>query len=416
MNNYEINPLEDLLSAKKDHTVDPRPDFFKLSNEVEQKKLHDLLNTTKDISIIDTYDTQLKELFVLNNPWLHLNHEQRDKEFEQYRNHHYQDKEEWKAGVWVYLPWRNVLIHTLEDDGYQQVRTARNRNLITPEEQKKFYNSVIGIAGQSVGNSVTLSIVQTGGGKHMRLADPDTLELTNLNRIRGSIAEITNYKVYMAARQIYELDPYAKLDLFTDGLTEENIEKFFDGPPKLDIVIDEIDQLGMKIRIRQEAKKRGIPVVMAADNGESGVLDVERYDLDPNIPLFHGRAGDDIADRVLGKQPPLPIIGKIIGEELIGFDILERRVQESLLEIGKSIPTWPQLGSAALLNGALVAATVRRIVTGQSVTDNRVNASVLSWLVPGYDSSEQVEQRKRETLDFAETYNKSIDEFLKKLG
>jgi len=167
------------------------------------------------------------------------------------------------------------------------------------------------------------------------LADPDTLELTNLNRIRGSIADLTAPKVRMTAQQVYELDPFAKLDLFPKGITEENIERFFDGPPRLDIVVDEVDNLGMKIRLREEAKKRRVPVVMATDNGDSGILDIERHDLYDDILLFHGRAGNNIAKRVLGKRLPLPIVGKIIGEELVGFDIVEERMQNSLLEIGK---------------------------------------------------------------------------------
>jgi len=399
----------------EDHT-EPKPVFFNLSQEADREQLSHLLDQNPATKVIDTYDGQLKEVFVLENPWLHLNKPQRDQEFVSYRADHYAGRPEWQAGVWVYLSWRHVLLHVLDDANYQKVRTARNRNLITAAEQETFYNSTIGIAGQSVGNSCALTIVQTGGGKRLRLADNDTLELTNLNRIRGSIAEITSLKVHMSARQIYELDPYADLELFTDGLTEANIEKFFDGPPKLDVVVDEIDQLGMKIRIRQEAKKRGIPVVMAADNGDSGVLDIERHDLEDDIELFHGRAGSDLADRVLKQDPPLPIIGRIIGEELIGFDIHEERMLESLLEIGKSIPTWPQLGSAAALNGVLVATAVRKIITGQPLENNRAVASMSELLVPGYNEPDHKAKRQQLIDTFVQKSDEALEQLKKKLG
>lgn len=404
--------LTELIKPTKERTH-YLPQLYNLTEEADRDTLQSVLQKHPHTKVIDTYDGQLKELFVLDNPSLHIQPEKRDAAFEPYRKEHYGNKPEWQAGTWAYLPWRHTLLHILDDAGYQQVRTARNKNLITDKEQKTFYNSVIGVAGQSVGNSCALSIVQTGGGKHMRIADPDTLELTNLNRIRGSIAEITNLKVKMTARQIYELDPYAKLELFKDGITEENIEAFFDGPPKLDIVIDEIDDLGLKIRMRQEAKKRGIPVVMATDNGDSGILDIERHDLDKDVPFFHGRAGKDIADRVLNKDLPLPVVGKIIGEELVGYDIAEPSMQDSLLQIGKSIPTWPQLGTAAALNGAIVAVAVRKILTRQPVVSNRANISVPQWLVPNYMSEEQIEGRKKKTKEFANEYDHAIGAFLK---
>jgi hypothetical protein len=408
-----MKPLSQRLQPTDFGGVEPEPIFFDLKESEDQARLEELLDKEPQLAIIDTYETQLKEFFVLQNPPLHIMHEQRDKEFAVFRDQRYGSGEAWQAGKWIYLSWRNVLLHILDDAEYQQVRTGRNRNLITKEEQEKYYNSTIGIAGLSVGNSVALALVLTGGGKHLKLADPDTLELTNLNRIRGSVAELTAPKVYMTARQIYELDPYANITLYTDGLTEDNIEDFFEG---LDVMIDEIDQLGMKIRIRQEAQKRKIPVVMAADNGDSGILDVERHDLEDNIPVFHGRAGEDLPDRVLNKQIPLPQIGRIIGEELIGYELTEPRMQQSLLAMGKEIPTWPQLGGAALLNGVAVAATVRKILTNQPVIDNRAVLSLSSWLIPGYESPEQVAQRKEETAKFAAAYNARIDAFLKKFG
>lgn len=73
---------------------------------------------------------------MLHNPALHMNPPERDKQFAEYRKEHYGANPEWQAGTWVYLPWRHTLLHILEDDGYQEVRTGRNRNLITVGEQR----------------------------------------------------------------------------------------------------------------------------------------------------------------------------------------------------------------------------------------------------------------------------------------
>lgn len=389
--------LADKLKPTRFQVEIPKPLFLDLSKVADQQKVEQLLKDQPEVTIIDTYEQQLAELFVVEHPWLYLDPPKRAV-----------GKEDWQMGVWAYLPWRNVLLHLLPDADYQRVRTARNRDLITAEEQQKYYNSTIGIAGLSVGNSCALAIVLTGGGKRMRLADPDTLELTNLNRIRGSIAELTQPKVYMTARQIYELDPYAELELHPEGLTEENISKFFDGPPKLDVVIDEIDNIGMKVRIRQEAHKRGIPVVMAADNGDGGILDVERHDQKKSIPPFHGRAGKDIAKKVVGKKLPLPVVGQIITEDLLGAGNITDRVQQSLLQIGSKLPTWPQLGGAAVLNGVAVAATVRKILNGQPVVAKRALLSLESWLIPGYMGSVQRGRRRKQTKEFLRQFHRLL--------
>lgn len=390
----------------------PRPEFFALGHVTDSAKFDQLRQTMPHLAVIDTYEQQLLELFVLNHPWLQMDPGAKEKEFRAYRDNHYGQNEPQQAGVWVYLPWRQTVLHLLADDDYQVVRTGRNRNLINAEEQKKFYDSTVGIAGLSVGNSCAVALALTGGCKRMRLADPDVLELTNLNRIRGSIADLTKLKVHMTAQQIYELDPYADLTLFSDGLTEENIEQFFDGPPRLDVVIDEMDSLGLKVRIREEAQKRRTPVIMGADVNNGSVLDIERHDLEEGIVPFHGRAGTAIADRVVGKKLPLPLIGQIITEEIIGADLISARMQESLLEIGKSIPTWPQLGNAALINGAVIAMAVRHIILGQPLIADRAVIAPESSLIPGYTDESEINRRQMQTNAFLETYQQLIQTIL----
>jgi CheY-like chemotaxis protein len=198
--------------------------------------------------------------------------------------------------------------------------------------------------------------------------------------------------------------------MFTDGITEDNLQEFCDG---LDVMVEEIDNLEMKIRLRQEAQARKIPIVMATDNGDSGVIDIERHDLDDNIPPFHGRGGDDIAERVVGKKLPLPAIGQIIGGELLGYDLSEERTVRSLLEIGRSIPTWPQLGSAATLNGAVVSVAVRRILTGQPLIDNRANISVPALLEPGYTDEATTQQRLKTIHELGDKFNEIVQQILK---
>lgn len=393
--------LSDRLQPTPFSIIAPQPTLFRLGNEFDQKRVEELLGANPDTIIIDTYQDQLEELFSLDHPDLYTQPETLAEEFKKYLKAYYGTKPKWQFGVWAHLPWRQTLLHLLESVEFRRVRTARNRNLITEEEQRVYYNATIGIAGLSVGNSCALALVLSGGGRRLHLADPETLKLTNLNRIRGSVADLTAPKVHLSARQIYELDPYAELALFPDGITDANVTAFFDGPPKLDILIDEVDNAAIKLRLREEAKKRRIPVIMAADNGDGGILEVERYDLNENLEPFHGRVSQPSADTM-----KLPTIGNILTDDFLQTEDIAPRMKQSLLEIGTSIPIWPQLGTAALLNGMAVATVVRKILTKQPVTEERVFLTPDAWLVPGYGSPEAIAQRQQENEAFVAEFTK----------
>ena len=83
-------------------------------------------------------------------------------------------------------------------------------------------------------------------------------------------------KAVLAARRIAELDPYLTVRVFTAGLTDDTVNEFLDG---LDVVVEECDSLDMKAMVREEARARRLPVLMATS--DRGLVDVERFDLDP---------------------------------------------------------------------------------------------------------------------------------------
>lgn len=375
-----------------------KPTIFNLSVAADQTAVQALFDSGNIQTVSDDYEEQVRELFAINNP-----SQVYQPDFAAKMAAHF---EELKAkmplseqGRWVYYPWLSTVVHVLEDDDFQKVRTARNKNLINEEEQKKFYNAVIGIGGLSVGNSVALAIVLQGGGKHIRLADFDHLALSNTNRVRAGVQNLGIRKVEVTARQIYELNPYAEVELFSEGLTPEAIEKFVVGGPKLDVIIDELDNIAIKYLIREQAKKHSLPVVMAADNGDNAVVDIERYDQDPNLAFFQGRLGNVTYDEL--KSLDKFGIGKTITKH-IGPENITQRMQESLLEMGKTIVSWPQLGGAAWINGAAVAYCVRKIVNGEPLESNRSLVSLDEKLIPDYNSPEAKKQRD----DIADSFRK----------
>ncbi len=314
--------------------------------------------------VVDDYAEQLRELFFIQNPTLAFQPDKAPKELPD------------PGSVWIYYPWLNTLVRILPEHEFYLVRTARNRNLITAEEQVKYYNSTIGIGGLSVGSNIAFALALQGGGKHMKLADMDHLALSNTNRIITSVTNLGLPKVVMAARMIYEINPYAEIELFSEGLTEKNIETFFDG---LDVMVDELDSFPIKYKIRELCKKYRIPLVQAADNGDNGVVDIERYDLDPQPEFFHGRLGNISYEKFLhmNKFETGEMITRLVDPKNV-----TKRMLASLAEMGKTIVSWPQLGGAAMLNGAAVAYCVRKIICGEPLESNRALISLDEKLIP----------------------------------
>lgn len=392
--------LEKILGEKFQGIIASTPQIFNLGQEKDCAVVRELFVAHKIQYVVDDYREQQHELFAVNNPTM-VYAPDFEKKFDDYFKKLQSELPLWQHGRWIYFPWTFSLTHLLEDVDFQMVRTARNKNLINKEEQEKYYNSVIGIGGLSVGSSVVSSIVLQGGGRYFRIADFDRVALSNTNRIRVGVQNLGLLKSEMMARQIYEMNPYATVELFSEGITRENIGKFFEGPPKLDIVIDELDNLAIKYLIRQKARKHKLAVVMAADNGDNAVVDIERYDLNPDTPFFQGRLGDITYEelRSLDKFG----IGKTITKH-IGPENVTPRMRESLLEMGKTIVSWPQLGGAALLNGAAVAYCVRKILNGQPLKNNRALISLDEKLIPNYDSPSEKKKRTEAAEEFKKMF------------
>ena len=389
--------FERTLQALSKRTYPSQRRLFDLSKARDRDAFVQLVKKGDIRSVSDDFEEQHRELYAIRNPALAHN-TSFDAAFERHYAELAGEKALWQQGKWVFFPWRAQATHVLDEPEFFAVRTARNRNLIAEEEQRRYYEATVGICGLSVGSSLAVALALQGGAKRMKLADFDRLALSNTNRIAAGADRLGVKKVEIAARAIYELNPYAELELYPDGLTPKNIAAFFEG---LDIVADEVDDLSIKYLIREQARRRRIAVVMGADNGDNAVLDVERYDLDPDTPFFHGTMGEMSYEslRGLGRFDTGRLITKLVGPENV-----TERMQQSLLEMGKTIVSWPQLGGAAMLNGAALACCIRRIICGQPLFSDRAIVSLDEKLIPGYDTPEQADRRKSVSEEFARMF------------
>jgi molybdopterin/thiamine biosynthesis adenylyltransferase len=271
-------------------------------------------------------------------------------------------------GTWAFYPWSRRLVHLLPAPLHRELRFDRNRYAITPEEQRRLAALRVAVAGLSVGRAVVSTMAHEGIGGELRLADFDVLDLSNLNRVTGGVADIGTSKVVLAAREVAELDPYIRVVAFPRGVEETTVAEFV---ADVDVIVDECDDLEMKVRLREHARAARRPVVMATSH--RGMLDVERFDRDPQRPLFHGLLGDVSSAQLGGltTKQKVPYVIRILDPAS-----LTDRAAASLVEVKETVSTWPQLASDVALGGAMVANVVRRIALGGFTASGRFYADL----------------------------------------
>jgi molybdopterin/thiamine biosynthesis adenylyltransferase len=273
---------------------------------------------------------------------------------------------------WAYYPWRRAVVSVLGPRAFRRARLDRNRNLISTEEQDRLGGVRVGIAGLSVGHVIAHTLAAQGLCGELRLADFDRLELPNLNRVPATLFDLGVNKATVAARRIAELDPYLPVRVLPAGLTSQSLAEFLDG---LDIVVEECDSLDIKVLLREEARARGLPVLMATSH--RGLIDVERYDLEPSRPVLHGLLGEVDAAALSGLTVPqkIPYVLRLI--DVAG---LSARGAASLVELGHSLSTWPQLAGDVAAGAGAVATAVRRIGLGEHLASGRVSVDIAAAL------------------------------------
>ncbi|MCV7088944.1 Rv1355c family protein [Mycobacterium interjectum] len=285
---------------------------------------------------------------------------------------------------WAYYPWRRTVVAVLGPRGFRALRLDRNRNNITHEEQARLGSLTIGVAGLSVGHVIAHTLALQGLCGSLRLADFDHLELSNLNRVPATVFDLGLNKAHVAARRIAELDPYQAVDVFAAGVTADTVDAFLDG---LDIVVEECDSLDMKVALRMAARDRHIPVLMATS--DRGRVDVERFDHEPERPILHGLLGELNIELL----PGMSIREKI--PYMLRYDEAERvsaRTAASLVEIDRSLSTWPQLASDVIVGASALAEAVRRIGLGEELKSGRCRID-MGWELDQLDEVETAQLR-----------------------
>lgn len=391
----------DFLSAavKKGYVDESRasaPIMFDMNASGASENMREFLKTPPaGLEIVDNYDEQYAELLLSKNAHLYrANLEVQQASIRPLLEEHYAGKKPWTLGSWVYYPWKRQLIHVLAREDFETLRTIRNRDLITTKDQELLLDFSVVSFGMSVGSAGALGLGMSGMSRSIKLVDGAVISGSNLNRILTGISSVGKSKALVIGQQLYEMNPYASVAYF-DKAVADNMGKIFSDPWPTKLAIDEIDDIEMKVRIRYEARKRRVPVMMATEIGDTIILDVERFDLEPHRPLFHGMLPD--AESLLENGLADYREWTKHAVKIIDPANMSIKMQESLLKIGTTIVTHPQLGSTVMMTGGVIAFAVKNIALGNPLNSGRYVISLERQLLADHQTRGYKRRHKKHT-------------------
>lgn len=141
------------------------------------------------------------------------------------------------------------------DEGFYRTRVGRNLGWLghTEEEQWerqcRLRDTVIGIAGCGGIGGATADRLVRMGVRNLKLADPDTFDVSNINRQFGaSVDTVGRNKAEVVAETIYTTTRDVNVDVYPEGITPDTpevIDEFFAG---CDYVLDKIELYEIRAR------------------------------------------------------------------------------------------------------------------------------------------------------------------------
>lgn len=150
--------------------------------------------------------------------------------------------------------------------------------------QERLRNACVFIAGAGgLGSSVALYLAAAGVGR-ITLCDPDTVELSNLNRqILYSTSDIGRKKVGAASERLVSLNPTAAIVPLLERIDTRAAPDLVRGH---DIAIDCLDTLEARFVLNRACITLGIPMIYAAVGGFTGQLSFIHPPTTPCLECF----------------------------------------------------------------------------------------------------------------------------------
>lgn len=190
----------------------------------------------------------------------------------------------------------------------------RNFGFWNEEEQKLISDAQISIAGVG-GDGFQLGYkLAMMGVKRFSIADPETFEEENANRVFGANKTTYGHKKAEVFKNLVEnLHDDAQVTLYEEGVNADNVGDFLDGS---DLVLDEseLTHLELGTMIGREAAKQHIPDLFVCNLGFAAVATTFRADgkltFEDMMGIPKNESLDEIAKRKVDLSRCLPYIPK----------------------------------------------------------------------------------------------------------
>jgi len=242
----------------------------------------------------------------------------------------------------------------MDREQFLRAAFSRNLGLISEDEQQRLAAARVAVAGAGgVGGLHVLTLARLGIG-HFKIADFDTFDAVNINRQFGAMAStIGKQKAEVIAAMARDINPYAVVEVYPNGVTLENLDAFLDG---VQVYVDGIDFFEIEIRraIFKRCRERGIYALTAAPLGFGATLQV----FAPHGMTF---------DEYFGISERLSYMEKIAA---FAAGLAPRPYHISYLDLSRvsmARKTGPAVSPACTLASSLIATETVKIVTGKGV-------------------------------------------------
>jgi molybdopterin/thiamine biosynthesis adenylyltransferase len=140
-----------------------------------------------------------------------------------------------------------------------------------PGQQKLAASTVAVIGAGGVGSPAALYLAAAGIGT-VRIIDPDTVSLSNLQRqVLFDTADVGRLKVEIAQHRLAALNPGVRIEAVAEALTPDTAARLISGS---DAVLDGTDDFSVRQAVNAACVAAGIPLVSGALGRWSGQVGV----------------------------------------------------------------------------------------------------------------------------------------------
>jgi len=144
---------------------------------------------------------------------------------------------------------------------------ARNLGWITPEEQQILKNSCVAIAGLGGAGGFQIQALARLGIGAFKIADPDSFEMTNMNRQLGATMEtLGRSKADVLRDMILAINPEATVTVLKERINQDNVRSFLE---HANLAIDGIDFFEQKAKwlFFRACREAGMPAATCCPLG-----------------------------------------------------------------------------------------------------------------------------------------------------